>query len=75
MVALNKKPRGRPKKIACSLPAPLFVHATPSKSTCEALETWNTTKLLGVTSSDEGAVIAELRKSKRLMVMEENNPV
>lgn len=69
-----KKPHGRPKKVACSLPDPLFVPSTLSRSSLEAHETWNTAKLLGVKSSNEEAVIAELRKSKRLMVLEENNP-
>lgn len=70
----QKKPRGRPKRNACSLPEPLFVPSTPSKSNLEALETWNTAKLLGVTASNEQAVVSELRKSKRLLVLEENDP-
>ncbi|CAO2834541.1 unnamed protein product [Amaranthus hypochondriacus] len=68
-----KKGRGRPKKQACSLPAPLFVPSTPSKNSIEAHETWNTAKLLGITTSDEGAVIEELRKSKRIQALEENH--
>lgn len=71
----QKRQRGRPKKVACSLPVPLFVPSTPSKSDIEALETWNTAKLLGVKSSNEGAIIVELRKSKVLLVLEEKKPV
>ncbi|CAO2826296.1 unnamed protein product [Amaranthus hypochondriacus] len=70
----QKRPRGRPKRNACSLPEPLFVPSTPSKSNLEAIETWSTAKLLGVTASNEQAVISELRKSKRLLVLEENDP-
>ncbi|CAO2835012.1 unnamed protein product [Amaranthus hypochondriacus] len=71
----QKRPRGRPKKIVHSLPEPLFVPSTPLKSSIEAIETWNTAKLLGIKSSNEAAVISQLRKSKRLLVLEENNPM
>lgn len=71
--AAPKKPRGRPKRIH-SLPEPLFVPSTPSKSQPEALETWNTAKLLGVKASNEGKVLSALRKSKRLLFLEEHNP-
>ncbi|CAO2814154.1 unnamed protein product [Amaranthus hypochondriacus] len=70
----QKRPRGRPKRIVHSLPEPLFVPSTPSKSNLEALEIWNTAKLLGVKSSNEGAVISALRKSKRVLVLEEKIP-
>lgn len=39
-----------------SLPEPLFVPSTPSKSHLETMETWNMAKLLGVKSSNEEAV-------------------
>lgn len=70
----SKRPRGRPRKIASSLPTPLFVPSTPSSGTLEAHETWNVAKMLGVTTSDEGAVIEELRKSKRIQLLEAKNP-
>lgn len=70
----QKRPRGRPKRIVQSLPEPLFVPSTPSTSQLVAIETWNTAKVLGVKSSNEKAVISALRKSKRLLVLEENNP-
>ncbi|CAO2817543.1 unnamed protein product [Amaranthus hypochondriacus] len=70
----QKRPRGRPKRIVHSLPEPLRVLSTPSKSNSEAIETWNTAKHLGVKSTNEAAVISQLRKSKRLLLMEENSP-
>lgn len=71
----KRKPRGRPKKAACSLPVPLYVPSTPSKSLMEAKETWNIAKSLGVRALNEGEVIAELRKSKRIMALEEDDPI
>lgn len=70
----QKRPRGRPKRIANSFPEPLYVQSTPSERHREAMETWNTAKLLGVRSANEKAVISELRKSKRLLVLEDCNP-
>lgn len=69
----NKRPRGRPKKVSrvatdCSRGCP-----PTSCIDSEIHETWNTVKILGVSSSDEGAVLSELRKSKRILNME-NNP-
>ena len=63
-----KTPRGRPRKKRnqqCESPLPYF-----SNSTLEAVNTWNTAKLLGISSSDEGAVVSGLRKSKRLQIMD-----
>ncbi|CAO2814079.1 unnamed protein product [Amaranthus hypochondriacus] len=68
-----KRPRGRPKRVNHSFPEPLYVPSTPAKGELEAMETWNTAKLLGVKSSNDRAVISALRKSKRLLVMEEIN--
>ncbi|CAO2837849.1 unnamed protein product [Amaranthus hypochondriacus] len=73
--AKTKKPRGRPKKFALSLPDPIFVPSTPSKSCGEAIETWNLAKSLGIKADDDGAVLSALRKSKRLLTMEARNPV
>ncbi|CAO2840933.1 unnamed protein product [Amaranthus hypochondriacus] len=68
----QKRPRGRPKRIVHSLPEPLFVPSTPTKSNQEAIDTWNTAKLLGIKSNNEGEVISALRKSKRLLILEGN---
>lgn len=70
----QKRTRGRPKRVAQSLPEPLFVPSTPSSSNIEALQTWNTAKLLGVQASKEETVISALRRSKRLLAMEDHNP-
>ena len=43
---------------------------TSSKGLLEAQNTWNTTKLLGISSSEEDAVTAGLRKSKRLLIID-----
>ncbi|CAO2834642.1 unnamed protein product [Amaranthus hypochondriacus] len=70
-----KRLRGRPKrKVVHSLPDPLFVPSTPGSREDEAVETWNTAKRVDVKSSNEGAVISALRRSKRLLIMEEQNP-
>ncbi|CAO2834577.1 unnamed protein product [Amaranthus hypochondriacus] len=71
----KRRTRGRPRKGASSLPIPLFVPSTPSKSLMEAQETWKIAKAIGVSSINDGEVVAELRKSKRIMALEENNPV
>lgn len=71
----KRKPRGRPKKFACSLLIPLFVPSTPSTSLKEAKDTWNIAKSIGISALNEGEVIAELRKSKRIMALEEDDPV
>lgn len=71
----KRKPRGKPKRTTCSLPNPLYVPSTPSKCMIEAKETWNVAKSLGITASNEEEVISELRKSKRIMALERNNPV
>lgn len=72
--AQPKRPRGRPKRIACSLPDTLSVPSTPSFCTPEAIETWKTAKLLGISALDESAVMEELRRSKRIQLLEESNP-
>ena len=65
----SKNPRGRPKKKLnqklCESPI------TPLPRSCvEALDTWNTAKLIGISSTEESVVISGLRKSKRLMIMD-----
>ena len=65
-----KTPRGRPKKKINQK----HVSPIPSLSDSnEALNTWHTAKLLGISSSDEGAVISALRKSKRLLIMDDKS--
>ncbi|CAO2834710.1 unnamed protein product [Amaranthus hypochondriacus] len=68
----QKRPKGRPKRIVQSLPEPLLIQSSPLNSQDEAVETWNTAKRIGVKANDEGAVISALRKSKRLMALEES---
>ena len=59
-----KTPRGRPRK------SPNTQLISLSASHIEARNTWETAKLLGISSSDEGQVVAGLRKSKRLLLMD-----
>ncbi|CAO2834731.1 unnamed protein product [Amaranthus hypochondriacus] len=73
--AKTKKPRGRPKKLALSLPDPICVPSTASKSCGEAIETWNLAKALGIKADDDGAVLSALRKSNRILAMEARIPV
>lgn len=70
----TRKTRGRPKRVTCSLPEPLFVPSTPSNSNIESENTWETAKKIGVKARNEKVVMSELRKSKRLMAMMEDNP-
>ena len=68
-----KRPRGRPKKANPTL------ECTPqtspsSKGLVEAHESWEMVKRLGISSNDESAVIAGIRKSKRILIMEESGP-
>lgn len=69
-----KRPRGRPKKSSMPLCVPQTVCQDPHNSLLEVDTTWNTAKLIGIKALNEEAVIAELRKSRRLMVLEEQNP-
>lgn len=69
-----KRTRGRPKRMAYSLPDTLSVLSTPSFCAPEATETWNTAKTLGISTHDESTVIEELRRSKRIQLLEDSNP-
>lgn len=64
----SKRPHGRPKK--SQTPRPNNGRLGDE----EANETWKVAKALGINAFDEEAVIAELRKSKRLQLLEGNNP-
>lgn len=48
----------------------LVVAHDPSLAELEALQTWNTVKLLGVFANDEMVVVSQIRKSKRLLIMD-----
>ena len=65
-----RRPRGRPKKSnqpsLCTTKPPSI-----SKGASEAHQSWETAKLLGISSIDEKAVITEIRKSKRILIMED----
>ncbi|CAO2814204.1 unnamed protein product [Amaranthus hypochondriacus] len=69
----SKRPRGRPKRSACSLPDPLSVPSTPSSCSMEALKTWNMAKMMEVSTHNEKDMVEELRRSKRVQVMEGSN--
>ncbi|CAO2820974.1 unnamed protein product [Amaranthus hypochondriacus] len=69
-----RRPRGRPKRMASSLPDTLSVPTTPSLCSGEAGETWHTAWTLGIGCRKVNKVDAvhdELRRSKRILVMEE----
>lgn len=70
MLSTSKRPRGRPKRTAETPP----VCANPSSpsSYLEVNKTWDTVKLIGISSNDEEAVLKELRKSKRLSSLAED---
>lgn len=58
----SKRPRGRPKRVASSLPDSLSVPSTPLSCSLEASATWKTAKMLGISAHEESAVIEELRR-------------
>lgn len=69
LASTSKKPRGRPKRnttdpLTCTQPC-------SSRSNSEINRTWETAKLIGVSSNEEEAVMRELRKSKRLATLVE----
>ena len=57
-VIRSSRPRGRPKK-------------SSDPGLVEASKTWETAKMLGITVDDENAVLSGLRKSKRILLLEE----
>ena len=59
-----KRPRGRPKNMNQSKDGTQQSTQSSSKSILDAQDTWNTAKLLGISTSDEGAVIAGSRSRK-----------
>ncbi|CAO2821105.1 unnamed protein product [Amaranthus hypochondriacus] len=70
--ATCKKSRGRPKRVGNSLPATLSVESTPSSCSVEAADTWGTGKRLGLATRNDDSLVSELRKSKRIQIMEES---
>ena len=63
MANKSSRPRGRPKKSSNQ-------QTTIVNGMLEARKTWDTAQLLGISSNDEGTVLSELRKSKRILIME-----
>ncbi|CAO2834639.1 unnamed protein product [Amaranthus hypochondriacus] len=66
--ASNKKQRGRPKRASKTA---TVGHPT-SSSHSEPQQAWQVVKMLGVSSNDEGEVLSQLRKSRRIHNMEHN---
>lgn len=67
--------RGRPKRVAQSLPEPLYVPSTPTYGPMEPVDTWDTVKRLGVETPNDGIVVSALRRSRRLLAKDDANPV
>lgn len=68
--SVQKKPRGRPRTRVQPCTVIPRTDSSPLNADAEVTETWNTAKLLGVSSNDEPAVLSHLRQSKKLMIME-----
>ena len=69
----SKNPRKRPKKKTKMRSNQNFceTRSPPVQKSClEAVNTWNTAKLIGISSTEERLVLSGLRKSKRLMIMD-----
>lgn len=71
LVTPVSRPRGRPKRATLLHRNALSANQAPTTSLLEAETTWNLAKSLGIKSANEEAVLVELRKSKRLMMLEE----
>ncbi|CAO2816011.1 unnamed protein product [Amaranthus hypochondriacus] len=67
-----KHPRGRPRKISKPLGEPNLAVLSQSRSLVEAQKTWELAKLLGASACDEEAMVKEMEKSKRILLLEEN---
>lgn len=69
-VLQGKKRKGRPRTRV--QPGSMLPRDTlsPVQAEIEAADTWNTTKFFGVSATDESAVSSQIRKSKRLTIME-----
>ncbi|CAO2817612.1 unnamed protein product [Amaranthus hypochondriacus] len=70
---LLKRPRGRPKRVASSLPDTLSVPSTPLSCSLEASATWKTATMIGISANEECAIMEEIRRSKRVQIREANN--
>lgn len=68
-----KRPRGRPKGMASSLPDTLSVPSTPVTCSLEASATWKTATKIGVSTNEESETMEEIRRSKRVQTREANN--
>ncbi|CAO2826292.1 unnamed protein product [Amaranthus hypochondriacus] len=70
--ASSKRPRGRPKRVSKNPTVGNLICPATSSMDAEIQQTWHTVKMLGVSSNDDGAVLSQLRKSKRVLNMEHN---
>lgn len=70
-----KRPRGRPKKKLPPCYNSNVVVQPSSLSEDEAQNMWNIAKMIGISTNNEDAVVSNLRKSKRLQLIEENAQV
>ncbi|CAO2841234.1 unnamed protein product [Amaranthus hypochondriacus] len=68
----ERRPRGRPRRMACSLPDTLSVPSTPSLGSVEVNDTWHMATVIGLGCRNEDGVHEELRRSKRLQAMVES---
>ena len=66
------KPRGRPRKAIDQPSSSINPSHSPSCWLLEAQKTWETAKILGISTNDEKAALSALRKSKRLLILEGN---
>ena len=64
----RKNHRGRPKKRIHQMSECLV--SPPPLSCKEAQNTWDIAKILGISATDEKAILSGLRKSKRLQIMD-----
>ncbi|CAO2814039.1 unnamed protein product [Amaranthus hypochondriacus] len=70
----GRRPKGRPRRVACSLPDTLSVPSTPILDSSEANNTWQMATKLGIGCRSVSAVHEELRRSKRIQVLEYSTP-
>lgn len=70
----SKKTRGRPKKGTSDHGNQNVSESAPLPSIIEADKTWRIAQRLGISCNNEEGIIAGLRSSKRLLIMDERSP-
>jgi AT-hook transcription factor len=72
-VSMGKRQRGRPRKHTVIQPSAQGPSSVPLDAHVEAMNTWNVAKSFGISCAEDTKVLHEIRKSKRLLLLEAND--